>query len=102
MNRSYDEKMLHAKQALVKLKAEYTSLWESTGTHEWIESFRKHKDIEQLNRSVVVSLIDRIIVYEDSRVEVAFRYQHNYERALDYIQSIQIVTMPELAVAGVM
>lgn len=102
MKRSYDEKLNHAENALIKLKAEYTSLWESTGTHEWIEGFKRHKDIEKLNRSVVVSLVDRIIVYEDSRVEVAFKYQHNYERALDYIQSIQIVTMPELAVAGVM
>ena len=43
-----------------------------------------------------------ITVYEDSRVEVTFKYQHNYERALDYIQSIQIISLPELAVAGVM
>ncbi|HCC35242.1 MAG TPA: recombinase [Ruminococcaceae bacterium] len=102
MKRSYDEKMRYAQNALIKLKAEYDSLWESTGTHEWIERFKQHRDIEQLNRSVVVSLIDRIIVYEDNRVEVEFKYQHNYERALEYIQSIQIITMPELAVAGVM
>ena len=102
MKHSYDEKLRHAEDALIKLKTEYTSLWESTGTHEWIERFKQHRDIEQLNRSVVVSLIDRIIVYEDNRVEVEFKYQHNYERALDYIQSIQIITMPEFAAAGVM
>lgn len=101
MKRSYDEKLRQTQNALTKLKAEYDSLWESTGTHEWIERFKKHRDIEQLNRSVVVSLIDRIIVYEDNRVEVEFKYQHNYERALDYIQSIQIVTMPELAETAV-
>ena len=102
MKRSYDEKIRIAEEALVKLKAEYNDLWESTGSHEWIERFKKHKDIEELNRSVVVSLIDRITVYEDSRVDVAFKYQHNYERALDYIQSIQIISLPELAIAGVM
>ena len=102
MKRSYDEKQHIAEDALVKLKDEYTSLCESTGSHEWIDRFKVHKDIEELNRSVVVSLIDRITVYEDRRVEVTFKYQHNYEMALDYIQGIQFVGMSEYAYAGVM
>ena len=101
MKRSYDEKLREAENALVKLKAEYDSMWESTGTHEWIERFKKHKDIEKLSRSIVVSLIDRIIVYEDNRVEVLFKYQHNYQRALDYIQSIQVISLPQPAVMEV-
>ena len=100
MKRSYDEKQKEAEKALTKLKAEYDSLWESTGSHDWIDRFKKHKDIEKLSRPIVVSLIDRIIVYEDSRVEVLFKYQHNYQRALDYIQSIQVISLPQPAVMG--
>jgi len=39
MKRSYDMKQNQAEEALAKLKAEYLSLWENTGTHEWIERF---------------------------------------------------------------
>ena len=89
MKRGYDEKLSHAQEALTKLKDEYSELWETKGSHEWVEQFKRHKDITELTRPVAVTLIEQIIVYQDKRIEVAFKYQGKYERILEYIVNVQ-------------
>jgi len=97
MKRGYDDKLRQAEEALDRLKTDYNALWETKGSHEWIEQFKKHRDITELTRPVAVTLIERIIVYQvrseakcqDKRIEVVFKYQYNYERVLDYIRDIQ-------------
>ncbi|MCL2817242.1 MAG: recombinase family protein, partial [Clostridiales bacterium] len=94
MKRGYDEKLRLAEEALAKLRAEYDELSSNTGSHEWIEQFKKHRDITVLTRPVAVTLLDRIIVYQDKRIEVLFKYNHKYQRIIEYIQSVQ-ATQPE-------
>lgn len=89
MKFGYDEKLSLAEESLARLKTEYAELWENTGSHEWIELFKKYRDITALTRPVAVTLIDRIDVYQDRRVEVTFKYQHKYERIVDYIRDVQ-------------
>jgi hypothetical protein len=101
MKRSYDEKLRQAQEALATLKDEYASLWENAGTHTWIEQFKRHQDIGTLTRPVVVTLIDRINVYQDRRVEVVFKYQYNYERILDYIRDVQTACPEEIMIREV-
>jgi len=72
-----------------KLRAEYDELSSNTGSHEWIEQFKKHRDITVLTRPVAVTLLDRIVVYQDKRIEVLFKYNHKYQRIIEYIQSVQ-------------
>ena len=89
MKRGYDEKLNQAQEALAKLKTEYSELWETNGSHEWVEQFKKHRDITALTRPVAVTLIEQIIVYRDKRIEVLFKYQGKYERILEYIVDVQ-------------
>ena len=44
----------------------------------WIEEFKKYRSITALDRTVVVKLIDRIMVYEDSTIEVLPRWRDEY------------------------
>ena len=53
-----------------------------------------------MSRPVAVTLIDRIIVYQDKRIEVVFKYQYNYERVLDYIGDVQGALLGLGGVAG--
>ena len=46
---------------------------EMTGSaqrQEWIKQFRKHQNITNLDRTVVVALIERILIYKEHQVEV--------------------------------
>lgn len=89
MKRGYDDKLRQAEEALAKLKTEYNELGENTGSHAWIEQFKKHKDITALTRPIAVTLLDRIVVYQDRRIEVFFKYHSKYERIIEYIRNIQ-------------
>ena len=86
----YDMKIADAKAASEKLKEELEGLLQNrTGTSLWIERFKKYQNITELTRHIAVTLIERILVFEDSRIEIRFRYQYDYERALELIRNTQ-------------
>ena len=41
-----------------------------------------------MTRHIAVTLIERIDVFEDSRIKIRFKYQDSYERALSLIESM--------------
>ena len=46
-----------------------------THLRPWIEELKQYQSIETLDRKIVVSLVERIIVYSKSSVEVRFKYE---------------------------
>lgn len=79
-----------AEKALVKLRQELDDIVNnSTDKCLWIEHFKKHHDLQDLSRAVVVELIERINVYEKGVIDVHFRYHENFEQALHFIESVQ-------------
>lgn len=87
---SYDGKISNARASEKRLKEELENLLQNRGGNSaWIERFRQHRNITELTRRIAVTLIDRIYVYEDSRIDIRFQYQYDYDRALGLIQSIQ-------------
>ncbi len=57
---------------------------------EWMTQFRKHQNITELERSIAVALIDRIIIYKDNRVEVHFRFEDEFAWQMDILRRSQI------------
>ena len=51
---------------------------------QWIEHFRQFQDFTEVSRRMVVSLVDGITIYPDSRMELQLRYRYDYERALSF------------------
>ncbi|MDE7246105.1 MAG: recombinase family protein [Oscillospiraceae bacterium] len=60
----------------------------------WVEKFRKHQNIESLDRNIVVSLIERIFIYRQHRVEVVFNWHNEFHHQMDLLQQAQTV-LPE-------
>lgn len=46
----------------------------------WMENFKKHRGMTQLNRSIVVELVARILIYSKDTIEITFRYQGEYDK----------------------
>lgn len=42
----------------------------------WVEQYVKFQDITELTREAVVAMIDKVIVYNDKRIEIAFNYRN--------------------------
>lgn len=79
----YGKKCEEAEQAAGRLQQDMALILAGKGANSlWIETFKKNRNITELSRKVIVSLIEWINIYSGSRVEIRFRYQYEYERAL--------------------
>lgn len=92
----YGKKCEEAEKAAERLQQDITLILAGKGANSvWIEAFKKHRNITELSRKVIVSLIEWINVYPGSRVEIRFRYQYEYERALLFARNAkELITAP--------
>ena len=42
-------------------------------------------DIEELNRRVLMSLVDRILIHENHAIEIVFKYRDEYQQTIEYV-----------------
>lgn len=57
----------------------------------WMEGFKQHRNITELNRAIVVSLIENILIYGRDRIEIKFRYQDEYDRIVSDIAEQEVI-----------
>ena len=57
----------------------------SSENRAWMDQFRKHENISELDRSVVVMLIERIMLYQEHRLEIVFRWQNEFQWLSDLL-----------------
>jgi hypothetical protein len=48
--------------------------------NEYIENFKRYKNITELSREVIINLIEEIIVYKDKKVKILFRFEDEYKK----------------------
>lgn len=51
----------------------------SSENRAWMEQFRKYQNITELDRHAVVTLIERIMLYKEHRVEIVYRWENEYQ-----------------------
>jgi len=78
---SYDGKIADAENAARLIQEEIEQLTAGEAdNHGWIDKIKSFSGADILERRIVAELIDSIKVFEDSRIEIIFRYQNEYER----------------------
>ena len=55
----------------------------------WVKAFAQFQNISELDRRVLVALVDRIFIYENKAIEIQFKYRDEYELALRYVQEFE-------------
>ena len=62
----------------------------------YLTAFLKHRNIESLNRGILVELVDTIWVHEGGEITIDFNFADEYQRIVDYIENNHnIITMIE-------
>ncbi len=51
--------------------------------------FRKHQNIEALDRTIIVSLIERILIFREHRVEIVYRWHNEFHWQTDLLLQAQ-------------
>ncbi|MFR9542850.1 MAG: recombinase family protein [Rikenellaceae bacterium] len=85
----YEGKQKEAGNAILSLQSEIEKLIQNrTAETLWIQRFKTYQNIDSIDRKIAVNLIDKITVFDDKRIEIAFKYQYNYNLALSLIQNV--------------
>lgn len=55
---------------------------------EWIQCFIQYRGFKKLSRELLLRLVEQIKIYDKDRIEVIFKFQAEYEQALEYVNKI--------------
>ena len=70
------------------LKEEMQVMADGIGTDDpYLTAFLKHKNIQSLNRGIMVELVKAVWVHENGEITVDFNFADEYQRIIDYIEN---------------
>lgn len=95
-----------AKGVIERLECEKESIRHGlTDQQGWLSQFRKYKNISEITRTEIVSLVERINVNEDSEIEVVFRQQNQVADIVAFLdeqkalkERSKVINMPKAEV----
>ena len=80
------ERIAEATAAIEKLNKEKREILDGVSKQQsWIEQFRQYENVTELTRPMVIHLIERINIFEDSNIEIVFRHRNQIEEILWFI-----------------
>ena len=78
---------IHEKEAAVeriKKESHDASICGNAGK-VWVSLFKEHEGIDELNRRVLMALVDKIFIGNDKHINIRFRYADEYSGAAEYL-----------------
>lgn len=89
MRRVYSQKAEEEERAAKKLQKEIENLLQNSCYHSyWIERFKEYRNFEELTRKALVTMIDHINVIASKRIDVNYKYQIEFGRAVAFIEAV--------------
>lgn len=86
----YTEKSLETLQSITNIEKEIDRLISgTTEEQQWISYFKLHKNTEKLTRKLAVSLLSKVIIYENQNIHIDFKFNYEYNNALSFVQSVK-------------
>jgi len=82
------EQIQQLEQNITYLKEEMQVMADGIGPDDpYLTTFLKYRNIQELNRGILVELIDTIWVHEGGEITVDLNYADEYQRIIDYIEN---------------
>lgn len=80
------ERIDEATAAIEKLNKEKREILDGVSKQQsWVEQFRQYENVTELTRPMVIHLIERIKIFENSNIEIVFRHRNQIEEILQFI-----------------
>lgn len=85
----YEERIKTAELSKIQIRKEMDKLISNTSEQQvWMQDFIAHKNLTSLSRMAAVELIEKILVYEDKKIEVQFRHAEEFAVLTENISQI--------------
>jgi len=90
LKKTYSSRRTEVEEQAEAIQAEIEKELDSFSNQRgWMVQFRKHQNITELDRTIVVSLIERILIFRERRVEIVYRWQDEFQRQMDLLIQAQ-------------
>ena len=91
LNAQFTEKLKAATETAKKLREKRAAMvTESYEVIPWIESIRKYQSIEQLDRRVLIALVDHIDVFDKEHIAIHFRFEEELTDVLETVKEMEV------------
>ena len=88
---NFAHKSAEIEATIRKLQEEIETVFkEGLFADEWIDTFTKTGNITSLDRSIVLSLVEKITIHEENMIEITFKYQDEYETLCRIIETLPV------------
>ena len=85
--KEFDKAIQEAKNAITRLVGNQNQLKSGmTEQQGWLAQFGKYKNIQQLNRRVIVNFIERIDITDDKQVQVKLNHADQFQAILEFLE----------------
>ncbi|MDE2444488.1 MAG: recombinase family protein [Methanocorpusculum sp.] len=87
----YTERMEELRSAIDQLRQEMERVTDRTSERQkWAQQFREFSNMTELDRRAVVTLIQSIRIISKAEIKITFRYQMEYDAALQKLSQAQL------------
>ena len=85
MNQRFSQKAKEYETVLKDLNEKKQKILSSGNQFPWLERYIRYKDEKDLDRRMVVSLIDLITVYDKDHIEIRFQHEDEIREIIDHL-----------------
>ncbi len=85
-NKSISEKETIKAKLIKEIKRASDS---GTTSNNWTAIFREHKNFDELNRRVLMALVDKVLIHEKHSIEIVFKYKDEFGAMIKYLESMK-------------
>ncbi|MDD3158755.1 recombinase family protein [Anaeromusa sp.] len=86
LKQNYSVRAEEAERQMNALQDSLTHIREKGGAEKsWMDEFKRHENLTSLDRSAVISLIDKIMIHKDKCVDIVYRWQDEFAWQLDIL-----------------
>lgn len=83
-----EEKVIQIKESIQELLKQKEMLESNINqNNEYLETFLKYQNITELDRKILVELINKIYIYENNQIETCFNFDDEYQLTLEFIKN---------------
>jgi len=90
----YEDKSSELEISIHNIRQEIVKVFkQGLVSNDWLDNFKIYQNITSINRTVIITMVDKIVIYEDKKVEIYFKYQDEYQTLCRVIESAGHLTL---------
>lgn len=84
----FSSRIEEAKGAIEQMLVDRNGIMDGlSGQQSWLSKFREYENVSEISRILIVNLVARINVFENSEIEVVFRHQDQFAGITEFLET---------------